>query len=546
MKKAGLYYGFIFILVTVIINSCDKDEQYDFLPPDCSIIMPADSSEFYVGDTIIVDVEATDEYGKIQMVILYIDDVGKFSAKVSPYKFKWSTINEIPGFHTIRATAFDPGGNSSSDECIINLVIRPPVVITAIVNSITNNSAMSGGNVTNGGGTTVTARGVCWSTSPDPTISDNITNDGSGTGSFISSIKGLKKGTTYYVKAYAMNSELTSYGNQVSFTTNADLPTVSTTSISSITNSSAQSGGNVTDDGGATVTAKGVCWSTFSNPTISDYITNDSSGTGSFISSITGLEKVTTYYVRGYATNNEGTAYGNEIEFTSLAYLSCPGTPTVSDYDGNEYNAVLIGSQCWMKENLKATHYSDGSQLVDGTGAGDISGDYTAKYYFAYDDDISNVATYGRLYTWAAVMNGAASSDANPSGVQGVCPAGWHVPTDAEWKVLEMYLGMSQNELDNYGGRGTDEGGKLKEIGTIHWSSPNTGATDKSCFTALPGGGRDDNDSFDYIGLHASFWSATKSNHPEVWMRNLSNYSSLLFRLDLFKSNAFSVRCIKD
>ena len=448
MKKAGLYYGFIFILVTVIINSCDKDEQYDFLPPDCSIIMPADSSEFYVGDTIIVDVEATDEYGKIQMVILYIDDVGKFSAKVSPYKFKWSTINEIPGFHTIRATAFDPGGNSSC--------------------------------------------------------------------------------------------------NQVSFTTNADLPTVSTTSISSITNSSAQSGGNVTDDGGATVTAKGVCWSTFSNPTISDYITNDSSGTGSFISSITGLEKVTTYYVRGYATNNEGTAYGNEIEFTSLAYLSCPGTPTVSDYDGNEYNAVLIGSQCWMKENLKATHYSDGSQLVDGTGAGDISGDYTAKYYFAYDDDISNVATYGRLYTWAAVMNGAASSDANPSGVQGVCPAGWHVPTDAEWKVLEMYLGMSQNELDNYGGRGTDEGGKLKEIGTIHWSSPNTGATDKSCFTALPGGGRDDNDSFDYIGLHASFWSATKSNHPEVWMRNLSNYSSLLFRLDLFKSNAFSVRCIKD
>ncbi|GAG63281.1 unnamed protein product, partial [marine sediment metagenome] len=173
----------------------------------------------------------------------------------------------------------------------------------------------------------------------------------------------------------------------------------------------------------------------------------------------------------------------------------------VTDYDGNSYKTTKIGNQIWMAENLNSTRYADGTPLVSGTGAGDITGDYTTKYYFWYDDDsITYADTYGALYTWAAVMNGTSSSDNNPSGVQGVCPDGWHLPSDTAWKELEMYLGMSQTDADNEGWRGTDEGGKLKETDTAHWDSPNTGATNSSGFTALPSGYRDNSAGYNNIG----------------------------------------------
>nr|MCR4811574.1 hypothetical protein [Bacteroidales bacterium] len=195
-----------------------------------------------------------------------------------------------------------------------------PTVTTSTVSSITSSSATCGGNVTNDGNATVTARGVCWSISHNPTVSDSHTTDGSGTGSFTSSITGLSQNTTYYVRAYATNSAGTAYGEERTFTTSASvsLPTVTTSTVSSITSSSATCGGNVTNDGNATVTSRGVCWSTSHNPTVSDSHTTDGSGTGSFTSSITGLSQNTTYYVRAYATNSVGTAYGNEVSFTTL------------------------------------------------------------------------------------------------------------------------------------------------------------------------------------------------------------------------------------
>ena len=112
---------------------------------------------------------------------------------------------------------------------------------------------------------------------------------------------------------------------------------------------------------------------------------------------------------------------------------------------------------------------------------------------------ISNRDNYGGLYTWAAAMDGSTSSSTNPSGVKGVCPDGWHLPSDAEWKELEISLGMSQADADNTGFRGTDEGGKLKETGTAHWKSPNSGATNESRFTALPGGLRYYNGTFNAL-----------------------------------------------
>lgn len=193
-------------------------------------------------------------------------------------------------------------------------------ITTNAVSAITSSTATCGGNISSGGGTAVTARGVCWSTSSNPTIADNKTSDGTGTGTFTSALTGLTAGTTYYVRAYATNYTGTTYGAVISFTTNAiTLPTLTTTTISSITTTTALSGGVITNDGGVAITARGVCWSTSSNPTTSNNKTSDGTGNGVFSSSMTGLTAITTYYVRAYATNSIGTAYGSELSFTTSA-----------------------------------------------------------------------------------------------------------------------------------------------------------------------------------------------------------------------------------
>ena len=193
-----------------------------------------------------------------------------------------------------------------------------PTLTTAEVTNITGATATCGGNITDNGGLTVTARGVCWSTSPNPTVADSHTTNGSGTGSFSSSITGLSVSTTYYVRAYATTAAGTGYGEQLSFTTRNGIPTVTTIDVINIGTTWAYSGGTITDDGGLTITAKGVCWSVSPYPTLADSHTNDGNGTNNFTSYITGLSWNTTYYVRTFATNSIVTVYGNQISFTTL------------------------------------------------------------------------------------------------------------------------------------------------------------------------------------------------------------------------------------
>jgi len=220
-------------------------------------------------------------------------------------------------------------------------------------------------------------------------------------------------------------------------------------------------------------------------------------------------------------------------------YSMSMGTPEfvpISDYDGNIYQTIVIGNQEWMAENLRTTHYADGTALVDGTGIDPILDDYTTKYYFAYEDNESNVNTYGRLYTWAAAMNGVISSETNPSGVQGVCPDGWHLPSNSEWTELFVYLGGE-----------SVAGGKMKEIGTTNWNSPNTGATDESGFTALPGGYMNLMSAFFDLGNYAYFWSATESSIGGAWREALYyDNSEATLNDNNIKSSGFSVRCTKD
>ena len=196
-----------------------------------------------------------------------------------------------------------------------------PVLTTLTASNISVNTASSGGNITSDGGTAITARGVCQSTTPSPTIAGNTTSDGTGTGNFTSDITGLAPGTQYYARAYATNSSGTAYGQEVNFTTttSSQLPVLATLTASNITTNTASSGGNITSDGGTAITDRGVCWSTSPSPTIADSKTSDSTGTGNFTSDMTGLSSGTQYYVRAYAINSSGTAYGQEVDFTTAS-----------------------------------------------------------------------------------------------------------------------------------------------------------------------------------------------------------------------------------
>jgi len=263
--------------------------------------------------------------------------------------------------------------------------LSSPTVTTDEVTNITAISAVSGGNITDDGGSSITARGVCWSTSQNPTIIDSHTTDGAGTGSFTSEITGLEFSTNYYVRSYATNNVSTSYGSENSFTTNDGIPDLATTEITNITINSAVSGGNITDDGGFSITNRGVCWSTTQNPTISDSHTTDGIGTGSYTSELSELDINTNYYVRAYATNSIGTAYGIEKNFTTNDGLPEITTTEITNITAN--SAVSGGNitdnggfsitargVCWStSQNPTITD----SHTTDGNGTGIFTSNIT-------------------------------------------------------------------------------------------------------------------------------------------------------------------------
>ncbi len=212
----------------------------------------------------------------------------------------------------------------------------------------------------------------------------------------------------------------------------------------------------------------------------------------------------------------------------------CQGTPVVADYDGNIYHTVQIGEQCWMKENLKTMHYANGVSMVDGTGIPTL--DIVTKYWFNYNDDPDIGREYGKLYSWAALMNDHPASNQVPSGVQGVCPDGWHVPGKAEFEILIDYLGGTETA-----------GGTLKESGNNHWNAPNTGADNQSGFTAF-GGGMQNMGSYCNVNDSGHFWTATESDQVDAWQATIYHHLSEigLEGWRIVKQYGESVRCVKD
>ncbi len=222
------------------------------------------------------------------------------------------------------------------------------------------------------------------------------------------------------------------------------LPVLTTSAVSEVTQTTATCGGIITADAGLSVTARGVCWGTTENPTITTSKTTDGVGVGTFSSSLVGLIAGTKYYVRSYATNSEGTAYGNSISFTTkpaIVYGS------VSDIEGNTYKTITIGTQTWMAENLRTTKYRNGDLIGTTTTPNqNISTERDPRYQWAYNGDETKVSKYGRLYTWWAACI-ATITTTNAQGttttVHNIAPVGWHVASDADWTTLNSYLATS-------------------------------------------------------------------------------------------------------
>ena len=215
-------------------------------------------------------------------------------------------------------------------------------------------------------------------------------------------------------------------------------------------------------------------------------------------------------------------------QFTIVNGMLCPGIPTIEDIDGNIYRTVLIGSQCWMKENIKVGTMINATEEMT---------DNASIEKYCYDDDPANCDTYGGLYQWNEMMQYVTEE-----GVQGICPDDWHLPTDDEWKQLEMYLGMSQSEADANMWRGTDEGEKLKSNNL--WYNGNS--SNSSGFTALPGGFHNGNGSTGHLSDFGMWWTSSESYMSRPWYRNLRNDYEQVYRYYYDKRIGLSVRCIMD
>ena len=409
----------------------------------------------------------------------------------------------------VRAYAVNTVGTSYGSEVTFTTAAVLPSVTTTTVTLITSSGATSGGNITGDCAASVTVRGICWSTSVNPTTANSKTTDGAGGGSFTSTITGLSSNTIYHVRAYATNSAGTVYGTDTPFTSSPGPPALTTSAVSMLSSTAAGSGGNVTSDGGASVTARGVCWSTSLNPTTANSKTTDGSGTGSFASSLTSLTPGTTYYIRAYATNSAGTGYGSNVSFTAPA--------RVTDIDGNSYNVVVINSQYWMQQNLKVTRYNNGTNLVpySDTLYSPVS------YYHMYNNNASYGSIYGYMYNGYVISSGS-----------NICPTGWHVPFITDWSDVATFLGGN-----------SVAGGKMKETGTTYWNSPNTGADNTSGFSAR-GGGYYFN-SYADLKNASMWWSGTSMRYVRMDY-NSAAISGIGSTLTGTSENAFYIRCKKD
>ncbi len=314
-----------------------------------------------------------------------------------------------------------------------------------------------------------------------------------------------------------------------------------TDSAGSIGSNTATAYGNILNDGGKTITRRGFCWGTSANPTLSNSFSENGSGGGAFSGSLSALSPSTSYFLRAYAGTATEVWYGNELSFTtsgSTTSATC-GAPNIhnpnlsydsmTDQEGNTYKTIQIGNQTWMAENLKTAHYRNGDLIPMVSDASIWSGISFGATCWYNNDSTAFDCPYGRLYNWYAV--------ADP---RGLCPAGWHVPSNDEWEVL-----------GNFFGGASQAGGSLKSIGILetstgYWNSPNLNASNISGFSALAGGYRIIQGDFYDLGPNGYWWTSSQADNSVGLLRRLYTNYSALGGGAFFKTYGFSVRCLKD
>ena len=287
--------------------------------------------------------------------------------------------------------------------------------------------------------------------------------------------------------------------------------------VSAITQTGAVVVGNLSEKIFGHIIDKGIYWENVSDPAENGIISSGASGKGSYVCTLTGLKPGGGYYVKSYVISGTDTLYGDNILFYTQDY------GTMRDIDGNIYKTINIGTRTWMAENLKTTRYNDGKTIPlvqDEKAWVDLS---TPGYCWYGNDGETYREDYGALYNWHAINTGI------------LCPEGWHVPTDEEWRELTMLLD-GENKA----------GGKLKQTGIACWVEPNTGATNEYGFNALPGGFRFSDGKFYDFGFSGYWWSSTEKSNPDAYFRFVYYIDSNIYRFNNDKTNGFSIRCIKD
>lgn len=339
-----------------------------------------------------------------------------------------STINGLMSgtAYYLRAYATNSVGTAYFNHASIKTLVLFPAIKTTDILSITSNSFISGGEIINDGGSPITARGVCWYTSEDPTVMHYKTTDGAGTGSFTSFISGLSPDVKYYVRAYFQNGYGTFYGNQLTAKTTAPLATIDFLNISSITATKASCFGIISDEGGTPITDNGVCWSTNENPTIVDNKTQAGSGAGSIRCTISGLTPDMIHHVRAYATNSGGTVYGNQVTIKTMPpfptietkHFSLKTTTTalsggyIKDDGGSP---ISVRGVCWSTNNnptIDDNKTSDGAETGDFTSSISDLTPNTVYYLRAYATNNTGTA-YGSIETFKTFAGIVTDIDGN-------------------------------------------------------------------------------------------------------------------------------------
>ena len=342
-----------------------------------------------------------------------------------------------------------------------------------------------------------------------------------GKGAYTLQITGLEKGKNYYFRAWARNSAGLVFGNVVDFST-ADIPSVSTAEPQEITGATVLAGGNILADGGKPVLEAGICFDILPDPDISDSLRLASGiSSGPFTLKIIDLNSTTTYYYRAFARNAAGIAYGETKQFETKV-LYTPGD-SITDQQGIKYPTIEILGKRWMAENLRSSVYRDGTQITNAKTATEWA-NQSGGAWCNYDNQAANDKIYGKLYNWLAVK-----------GTKELCPAGWKVPSDADWDNLISYLGDVNKA-----------GLKMRTTGTSLWNAPNQGATNSSGFSGVPGGNRGDFGAFGFKGSAAFFWTSTEFNSMYSRFRSLNGDLSTVTDGYDRKKIGMSVRCIEE